>query len=92
MIHPVVPPKVQDLKQLWFAGVHSDVGGSYPENESGLSKITLQWMLNEAMKAGLKVNSAKANAILGADQRYAKPDPKAMMHNSLKVAWWLGEV
>jgi len=37
----------QDLVQAWFAGVHSDVGGSYPQLESGLSDITLRWMLSE---------------------------------------------
>lgn len=36
------------LKQLWFAGVHSDVGGSYPENEARLSDIALEWMITEA--------------------------------------------
>lgn len=34
--------------QIWFAGNHSDIGGSYPENESRLSDITLAWMTNEA--------------------------------------------
>ena len=29
----------QDVKEVWFAGVHSDVGGSYPESESQFSKI-----------------------------------------------------
>jgi uncharacterized protein (DUF2235 family) len=38
----------QSIKQVWFAGVHSDVGGSYPESQSGLSKVTLEWMLHEA--------------------------------------------
>jgi uncharacterized protein (DUF2235 family) len=42
----------RELKQVWFPGVHSDVGGGYPEAESGLSKIALQWMLNEAINAG----------------------------------------
>lgn len=36
------------LKQVWFAGNHSDIGGSYPEDESRLSDIALQWMLEEA--------------------------------------------
>ncbi|KQP80734.1 hypothetical protein ASF60_22515 [Methylobacterium sp. Leaf113] len=36
------------LKQVWFAGVHSDVGGSYPENEARLSDIALEWMISEA--------------------------------------------
>lgn len=38
------------LKQLWFAGNHSDIGGSYPENESRLSDIALEWMVGEAQK------------------------------------------
>jgi Uncharacterized alpha/beta hydrolase domain (DUF2235) len=36
------------FKQWWFAGNHSDIGGSYPENESRLSDIALQWMIEEA--------------------------------------------
>lgn len=34
--------------QLWFAGNHSDIGGSYPEAESRLSDVALAWMLEEA--------------------------------------------
>lgn len=37
----------QWLDQVWFAGCHSDVGGSYLEEESRLSDIALQWMLVE---------------------------------------------
>ncbi|MVT70069.1 hypothetical protein GPL21_33845 [Bradyrhizobium pachyrhizi] len=29
---------------MWFAGNHSDVGGSYPESETRLSDISLGWM------------------------------------------------
>ncbi len=36
-----------DFKQIWFAGNHSDIGGSYPEDESRLSDITLDWMIKE---------------------------------------------
>jgi uncharacterized protein (DUF2235 family) len=42
------------FQQVWFAGNHSDIGGSYPENESRLSDISLQWMLEEAVTAGLQ--------------------------------------
>lgn len=35
------------LKQVWFAGNHSDIGGSYPEDESRLSDIALDWMVEE---------------------------------------------
>lgn len=47
-----------DLKQIWFAGVHSDVGGSYPpDRETGIraSDTLLAWMLDEAADAGLKI-------------------------------------
>jgi uncharacterized protein (DUF2235 family) len=48
----------QDIDQLWFAGVHSDVGGGYPEAESGLSKFPLIWMIDEAVKHGLRIDKA----------------------------------
>lgn len=48
------------LKQFWFAGVHSDVGGSYPENEARLSDIALEWMVAEAraLPEPLKVDTS----------------------------------
>jgi formylglycine-generating enzyme required for sulfatase activity/uncharacterized protein (DUF2235 family) len=39
------------LTQVWFAGVHANVGGGYPDDS--LSSVTLQWMINEAQKKGL---------------------------------------
>jgi uncharacterized protein (DUF2235 family) len=45
----------QDLQEVWFAGVHSDVGGGYPEEESGLSWHAFRWMLGEARLAGMKL-------------------------------------
>lgn len=45
-----------DLKQVWFAGVHSDIGGSYgPDKNTGnaVSDLALCWMLDEAKAAGL---------------------------------------
>ncbi|HEX8381821.1 MAG TPA: DUF2235 domain-containing protein [Sphingomonas sp.] len=40
--------EVERFRQMWFAGNHSDVGGSYPEDESRLSDIALGWMVEEA--------------------------------------------
>ena len=40
------------IKQVWFAGVHSNVGGGYPKQ--GMSLVTLDWMMSEAGKAGLR--------------------------------------
>jgi hypothetical protein len=45
------------FQQYWFAGDYSDVGGSYPENESRLSDLSLGWMTTEAKRAGLIVNT-----------------------------------
>ena len=42
----------QKLEQVWFAGVHSDVGGGYPEPE--LSEIALLWMAERAGECGLR--------------------------------------
>lgn len=41
----------QVMEQVWFPGVHSNIGGGYPDE--GLSDITLNWMVNKAKGAGL---------------------------------------
>lgn len=41
------------MKQVWFCGVHTDVGGGYPEED--LSNITLKWMIKEATAKGLLI-------------------------------------
>lgn len=48
-----------DVQQVWFAGCHSDIGGSYAPDENGhlLSDIPLKWMAKEAVKHGLDVDS-----------------------------------
>lgn len=90
LMHP--DPPCLDFKEVWFAGVHSDVGGSYPEAESGLSKIALRWMLCEAESAGLLLDTHKVNGVLGENVSYVPPDPKAKLHKSLHGLWWLGEL
>jgi uncharacterized protein (DUF2235 family) len=82
----------RDLLQVWFAGVHADIGGGYPEKDSGLAKITLEWMLREAVAAGLLVDAAKVERVLGkGDPNLAEPCPNAVMHQSLRGAWWIAE-
>ena len=83
----------QDIKQLWFPGVHSDIGGGYAEAESGLAKLTLEWMLEEAEKADLQIDLHKKSQILGyTSSSCAKPDPGSQLHNSLKGPWRLLEL
>jgi len=83
----------RDMKQVWFPGVHCDVGGGYEEADSGLSKIALEWMLCEARLAGLLMDETKVAEVLGrsGDARYVAPDPNAMMHESLTWKWWPAE-
>jgi uncharacterized protein (DUF2235 family) len=45
----------EQLSQVWFAGVHSNVGGGYPDD--ALAYIPLVWMLTEAQRCGLKFKS-----------------------------------
>jgi uncharacterized protein (DUF2235 family) len=82
----------KDLKQVWFPGVHCDVGGGYPEPESGLSKIALLWMIEEAKSAGLLVDDEKVALVLGENGHgFAAPDPDACLHESLTPPWRLAE-
>lgn len=42
----------QKIKQVWFSGAHTDVGGGFAE--AGLSDITLDWMVQKALLHGLR--------------------------------------
>ena len=96
------PP--QDLVEAWFAGVHSDVGGSYPESKSQLSKIALKWMLAEAEAAGLLVDQEWKFDILGGrpakkpksyslQPDWVAPDATTKnQHESLNKWWWIAEL
>jgi hypothetical protein len=68
-----------DVKQVWFAGAHSDVGGGYPE--TGLSHCTLKWMIEEAAGCGLEFDVQLVEQI--------KPDSKGVLHDSFRGAYAL---
>jgi uncharacterized protein (DUF2235 family)/membrane protease YdiL (CAAX protease family) len=95
---PEDPLEPQDIRQVWFAGVHSDVGGGYPEVQSGLSKYPLLWMAGEAAAAGLRIDPQMlahlAEGASGAESRhaYVPPDPAGELHTSLTGPWWLFEI
>ena len=69
----------QTVHQVWFAGVHSDVGGWYDERE--LSDLALNWMLQNAENHGLKLKEGWRDHING--------DPLGMMHESRTGFWCL---
>jgi uncharacterized protein (DUF2235 family) len=67
----------QTMEQVWFAGVHSDVGGFYEDR--GLSNIAFQWMMSKAITCGMKVETQKLDNYPG--------NPHAKLHNSFKGFW-----
>jgi uncharacterized protein (DUF2235 family) len=80
----------KDTLQVWFPGSHGDVGGGYPERDSGLAKVALEWMLREAQAEGLISLPDREARIMGrAGGNYVEPDPTAPIHDELRhLAWW----
>jgi uncharacterized protein (DUF2235 family) len=72
------------VMNVWFPGVHSDIGGGYlwPE-DSGLAMVAFEWMVREAQAAGLLIDTVKLNVLLQA----CPPDPCGPMHESLQGGW-----
>jgi Uncharacterized alpha/beta hydrolase domain (DUF2235) len=96
-------PKEQDVLQVWFCGVHSDLGGSYPQLQSGLANITLEWMIEETEKAGAQFDEERVRMVMGMPgpgeptpmtaalaPMYEKPKSH-MLHPSLHGIWWMLE-
>jgi len=80
-----------NVKQVWFAGAHADVGGGYPEKDSGLAKIALSWMLDEAHAVQLQIDEDKLPDVLpggDASSPLAPPDPMAVKHDELRHVGW----
>ncbi len=53
---PVLWEAQPNIDQVWFAGVHSNVGGGYPKQ--GMSLVTLDWMIEKAQARGLRILSS----------------------------------
>ena len=51
-----------NVEQRWFAGVHQNIGGGY--SDSGLSDISLQWVIDKSLKVGLGVDMEKTAVAL----------------------------
>lgn len=79
------------LKQIWFPGCHSDIGGSYPEAESRLSDIALDWMVDELRDC---IPSIQINE----NFLHRSPDPGGLQHRedamvalgSIRIRWKKG--
>lgn len=73
------------FEQRWFAGNHSDIGGSYPEDESRLSDIVLEWMAGEA-------TAGEYPLIVDWTKLHLHPDPFSEQHSEIfsqqQKPWW----
>lgn len=80
----------QDVINVWFSGVHADVGGGYRPSESGLAKIAFEWIIRTAVGHGLQVDQAALNTQI--NQVGEPPNPRGILHNSLTWLWWILEI
>ena len=72
--------KDQTLRQVWFMGMHTDVGGGY--EKSGLSDIVLEWMVQHAVRHGLRIYHNTRR-----QKPWCEPDPNGFMHDSRDGFW-----
>jgi len=79
---PGKPGEPEPFVQIWFAGNHADIGGSYPDNESRLSDITLQWM------ADFVEHELPTDARIDVDRAMLRCSPSSagMMHDECMVS------
>lgn len=69
------PKDGQVVEQVWFAGVHSDIGGGYVER--GLCDVVFMWIKEKAEECGLAFDDDYINAVP------IDPDPAGVLHNSM---------
>jgi Uncharacterized alpha/beta hydrolase domain (DUF2235) len=63
-----LPIRVEGAREVWFRGVHSDIGGG--NKNQGLNDVTLRWMMHKAIGAQLPILQEDIDAL--------KPDPAAL--------------
>ena len=62
------PTRDEQLLQVWFTGMHANVGGGYPDD--ALANVSLSWIMAEARQAGLvfkEMANAEPDALLATD-------------------------
>ncbi|MBE7637112.1 hypothetical protein GUA87_09680 [Sneathiella sp. P13V-1] len=82
--HPLLwdqrrPRDKERIQQVWFTGMHSDVGGGYPVNS--LAYIPLCWMMDHMMGARFNLSPVRFNKGV-VDQYRSLADPLGRIHNS----------
>lgn len=70
------------IEQVWFPGVHSDVGGGY--EDAGLGRITLDWMIRKLSGLGVAFDTWQPAETPGAGL-----EPTATIHESRTLPLYL---
>lgn len=80
-----IPQKNMDIQQVWFAGAHSDIGGSYKPDKDGsfTSDIALAWMIQEAEKSGLRIETHLKQSL--------SKNPQSKIHSSRRSFYRIKE-
>jgi hypothetical protein len=81
----------QDLVERWFPGVHSDVGGGYPETQGGLWRCSFEWMVAEAAAAGLVFDADRLEKVRSLTPPPAEPWLERK-NESLTWKWWAAQL
>lgn len=70
------------IEQVWFPGVHSDIGGGY--EDAGLGRIALDWMVRKLMELGVAFDTWQPAETPGEGL-----DPTATLHESRTLPLYL---
>ena len=83
----------QDVKEVWFPGNHSDVGGGYPSSESVPANNSLRWMVSEAHQCGLNFSEDRYGTVFPRDQDEPVTRRHDEMHDTRywRTIWWIAE-
>lgn len=79
-----------DVKEVWFPGVHSDIGGGYAPEEAHLALVAHRWMLGEAVAAGLNVDVVRAKKELSTAKSLLR-NTLSPVHDSMTTPWKIAE-
>lgn len=75
------------LREMWFAGVHSDVGGTRPDDHR-LSDIALKWMTDEARAAGLRIDTESYRKHITVDPEQELPVDHVLGRIHTSTPFW----
>ncbi|KAF3805494.1 Peroxisomal sarcosine oxidase [Colletotrichum gloeosporioides] len=75
----------EDLKQMWFPGSHSTVGGGWHEQQ--IANISLAWMCDQLSSVGIEFNPGRMEDIFNQDLRYSAGHRFSYVTQGSWVSW-----